>query len=44
MIAVLFMACGMAVAGYPGIVGRVWLILAGAGLAFGRYRITGTRA
>jgi hypothetical protein len=37
------MACGLTIAGYPGIVGPIWLVVASAGLALGRNRITGTR-
>ena len=40
VLGVLVMSCGAAVAGYPGMVGPVWLILASAGLTFGRHRIT----
>ncbi|MGH8890676.1 MAG: hypothetical protein ACRDV3_13095 [Acidothermaceae bacterium] len=43
VLAVLVMSLGLSVAGYPGIVGPVWLILAGAALTFGRHRIIGTR-
>jgi hypothetical protein len=43
VVAVLFMSLGFAIAGYPGIAGPVWLVLAGAGLTFGRHRITGPR-
>jgi hypothetical protein len=42
-LAVLAMACGLTIAGYPGIVGPIWLVVASAGLALGRNRITGTR-
>ncbi|HJQ44398.1 MAG TPA: hypothetical protein VJ831_15015 [Jatrophihabitantaceae bacterium] len=40
VIGVLGMSLGMSVAGYPGMVGPAWLILASAGLTFGTHRIT----
>jgi hypothetical protein len=43
VLAVLAMACGLTIAGYPGIVGPIWLVVASAGLALGKHRITGTR-
>ncbi len=42
-LAVLFMACGLTVAGYPGIVAPIWLLVAFVALALGKHRITGTR-
>jgi hypothetical protein len=39
VLAVAFMDAGLSVAGYQGIVGPIWLILAGAALTFGAHRI-----
>jgi hypothetical protein len=37
--AVAFMGMGLAIAGYQGIVGPVWLVVAGAALTFGKLRL-----
>lgn len=42
-LAVLVMSLGLSIAGYAGTVGPVWLIVASAGLALGRHRLSGTR-
>ncbi|OHV41828.1 MULTISPECIES: hypothetical protein [Pseudofrankia] len=41
-LAVLFMACTMSIAGFPGMVGPIWLIIAFAGLSLGKHELTGT--
>ncbi|MBL7516082.1 DUF4386 family protein [Frankia nepalensis] len=41
-LAVLFMSCTMSIAGFPGVVGPVWLIIAFAGLSLGKHQLTGT--
>lgn len=43
VLAVIGMSLGLAIAGYAGILGPVWLVVASAGLALGRQRLTGTR-
>jgi hypothetical protein len=43
-LAVLVMSCGLTVAGFPGVVGPIWLTVAGVGLVAGRHRVIGTRA
>ena len=37
VIAVLFMSLGMTVAGFPGVVGPIWMVVAFAGLALGKH-------
>lgn len=39
MAGVALMGAGLAVAGYQGIVGPIWLVVAGAALTFGRLRL-----
>ncbi|MEX5710457.1 hypothetical protein AB1484_19640 [Parafrankia sp. FMc6] len=41
-VAVLFMSGVLSIAGFPGIVGPIWLIVAFAGLSLGRHGILGT--
>ncbi|GIH44549.1 hypothetical protein Mco01_75490 [Microbispora corallina] len=42
-LAVLGMSLGLSIAGYAGIVGPVWLVVASAGLVLGKQRLMGTR-
>ncbi|ADP84119.1 hypothetical protein [Pseudofrankia inefficax] len=41
-VAVAFMSCGLSIAGFPGMVGPIWLIVAFAGLSLGKHRILHT--
>ncbi|CUU59047.1 hypothetical protein Ga0074812_12472 [Parafrankia irregularis] len=41
-VAVLFMSGALSIAGFPGIVGPIWLIVAFAGLSLGKHPILGT--
>jgi hypothetical protein len=43
VLAVLGMSLGLSIAGYPGIVGPIWLVVASAGLALGKHQLMGTR-
>lgn len=42
-LAVIFMSLGLAIAGFAGIVGPIWMVVAFAALALGRHRLTGRR-